>query len=126
MTKIVWEQPSGTPIRIPESAKATLSYMRKQTTELRITVEPVYKQRTEDQNAIFHAKVNEIAKECGANREWIKDQIKELAVSHGYPADVKDGKLIPKSSKDVTIEQMEILIESVFEYAFENGINIRS
>lgn len=126
MIKISWTQPSGELIKIPEELKTKLAIVRGQGQEIRITVEPVYKQRTENQNALFHARINELSKECGANREWLKDEIKMIATDMGYPYEIYDGRKVPKSTKEATVEEMEILIEAIYDYAFDNGINIRS
>ncbi len=124
MIKVTWNQPSDTPLRVPDSKRKILSRVRGQGKEIRITIEPVYKLRTDDQNAIFHAKINMLSRECGGDREWIKEQVKELAIQHGYPYEVVSGKVVPKSSSEVTIEEMEILIDSLYEYAYLNGCYI--
>lgn len=126
MIKVSWKQSSSEKLRIPDELLSSLSRVRGQADFIQVTIEPVYKQRTMDQNALFHAKVNELAKLSGADRGRIKEEIKGVATMRGYPYDVKNGEIIPKPSSEATIEQMEILIDALYEYAEENGHYIRS
>ncbi len=126
MIKVSWKQSSSEKLRVPDELLSSLSRVRGQADFIQVTIEPVYKQRTMDQNALFHAKVNELAKISGADRNFIKEEVKQVAVSRGYPFNVVNGEVIPKPSSEATIEQMEILIDALYEYAEDNGHYIRS
>ena len=124
---------SRDPIRIPESMKSELALYRKQAKRIRVTISPVHQTRTLEQNAIFHAKLNEISAATGVDRESLKHDIKRLAMSMGYPPDITDdgevridddGDLVPLPSSKATIEQMETLIEAIYVWAEQNGIDM--
>ncbi len=121
MLKIEWKQPSGELIRIPDGLKPTLARIRGQTSWIRITIEPVYMERTADQNAFFHAKLGELSELCGGSKNWLKDEVKMFATKRGYPYEVVNGEIVPKSVKQASVEEMEILIDSLYEYATKNG-----
>ena len=125
---------SRDPIRIPESMKAELALYRKQAKRIRVTISPVHQTRTLEQNAIFHAKVNEIAHITGWDRDQVKKDIKTYAMQMGYPpamgadGDVEispEGELVPLPSHKATVEQMELLIEALYSWCFEKGIAIQ-
>lgn len=126
MIKVSWKQSSSEKLRVPDEFLSSLTRVRGQADFIQVTIEPVYKQRTKDQNAFFHAKLNELAKLSGADRDRIKEEVKSVATMRGYPYDVVDGEIIPKPSSEATIEQMEILIDALYEYAEDNGHYIRS
>ena len=117
MLKMEWKQPSGELIRIPDGLKPTLARIRGQTSWIRITIEPVYMERTADQNAFFHAKLGELSAQSGGDKEWLKNEVKKFATKRGYPYDIVDGEVIPRSVKKATVEEMEILIDALYEYA---------
>lgn len=120
MVKISWEQESKGTINVPFALKEELEKLVKQTPSIRVTIEPVYKTRTINQNSLFHSIVGRIAIESGATKAYIKRAIKEYAVYTGGYGVNDDGA--PKSVKDATIEEMECLIECAYSYAFQNGI----
>lgn len=122
MREVRWTQSSMVPLTVPSELKGLLSIVRKEQPELEIVIKPVYPKRTAEQNAMFHAKLGELAAETGANKEWLKEEIKKLACTHGYPFEVIDDESIPISTSRANIEQMEMLIDSLYEYAFEHGI----
>lgn len=124
---------SKSKLMVPADKIPELQRLRSQSDTLRITITPVFKTRTVNQNAIFHAKINEIASIIGEDREVIKEHIKKHAMGFGYPYSTdkdgeprcdKNGELIPKSSALATISEMTILIEALFAWAFDNGIYI--
>lgn len=128
---IIFRQKSTEPLRIPEEHTALLRQMRGQCAYLQITISPVFPERTMPQNAIFHAKINEIAAETGEDRNTIKSIVKDFAMSRGYPyrtdesgnpVTTKDGQLVPKPTSKATIEEMTVLIDALYEWAFENDI----
>lgn len=124
---------SRDPIRVPEDMKEELRKYRRMGKRIHITISPVLQQRTLAQNAIFHAKVNEIAHATGMDRERIKKDIKQYAMQMGYPPAMKDGdvvidesgELLALPSSEATVEQMETLIEAVYSWCFDNGIDIK-
>ena len=121
-------------IRIPENLKPEVAKYRKMGSKLHITISPVLQQRTIAQNAIFHAKVNEIAHMTGMDREDVKKQVKAYAMQMGYPPAIgsdgdvatdEQGELMPLPSSKATVEQMETLIEALYSWCFELGISIK-
>ncbi len=129
---MTFEVRSDGPIVIPEDMLPQLKRYRSQAKTLRVSITPVFKDRTMSQNAFFHAKVNEIARNTGVNREHIKDEIKKFAISMGYPCEeeedgtlkLKDDEPIPISSAKASIESMTILIEALYLWCNENGIQV--
>lgn len=130
---MTYELSSKSKLMVPVELIPELQRLRSQADTLRITITPVFKTRTINQNAIFHAKINEIAFIIGEDREVIKEHIKKHAMGMGYPYSTdkdgeprcdKNGELIPKSSALATISEMTILIEALFAWAFDNGIYI--
>lgn len=132
MTRIEWVQDSSEPMSVPMDLRPLLAEARKQSKRIVVSITPVYARRSLNQNALFHAKVNEIAAMSGVDRDVVKNIIKVFATGRGYPCVVgddglpvfKDGKPLPISTEDATVEEMEALIESTFEWAFENGFYI--
>ena len=122
MKPITWIQDSSDIIR-PTSDDA----MRR----LHVAVVyPIYRGRSYNQNALFHALINDMASQLGQDRSSVKEAVKNFALSRGYPYEYgddgypleKDGMNIPISTKEATVEQMEILIDSAYEFAFENNL----
>ena len=125
---------SRDPIRIPDEMKAEIARYRQMGRKLHITISPVLQQRTAAQNAIFHAKVNEISHATGLGRDEVKREAKAYAMQMGYPPAVGEdgdvevdaqGELVPLPSHKATVEQMEILIEALYSWCFEKGIEIK-
>lgn len=129
MTKVEWVQDSSEPMSVPVDLRPVLDMARGQAKQIRVTIIPVYQRRSLDQNRLFHAKVNEIAALSGVDRNVVKNIIKVFATGRGYPCVVgddglpvfKDGEPLPISTEDATVEEMELLIDSMFEWAFANG-----
>ena len=130
---MTFDIPSKDKLIIPTELIPELKRLRGQSDTLRITITPVFKTRTVNQNAIFHAKINEVASHIGEDREVIKEHVKKFAMGMGYPYSVdkngeprcdKNGELIPKSSALASISEMTILIEALFAWCFDNGIYI--
>lgn len=131
---ITFRQKSTEPLRIPEEHIARLRQMRQQCAYLQITITPVFPERTLPQNAIFHAKINEIAFLTGEDRDTIKSIVKDFAMSRGYPYSMDasgnpittpEGQLIAKPTSKATIEEMTVLIDALYEWAFENDIFLK-
>lgn len=118
-------------ISIPESMLEDVERYLKQAGKIRVVISPVFQPRTLAQNALFHAKINEIAYVTGMDREEIKEEVKEIAMYMGYPCELDEsgypaefnGKLVPKSSADVSVSEFEILIDAVGVWADQNGID---
>lgn len=123
MIKVTWEQSSQGLIKIPVELKEKLEKVRGQSKEIRISIEPVYQTRTTDQNSYFHSKIGLLAYETGAKKEDLKENIKWYAVRYkNYPLVTVNGKKEPLSVSKANVEQMTNLIDSIFEYAFNQGI----
>lgn len=125
---------SRDPIRVPDNLKDELMRYRKMGKRIHVTISPVLQSRTMAQNAIFHAKINEISRATGMDRDEIKKEVKQFAMQMGYPpsagpdGDVEmdeQGELLALPSHKATVEQMEILIEALYSWCFENGIDIK-
>lgn len=120
-------------VQVPERYKEELAAYRKMARSIRVTITPVLKTRTLEQNAIFHAKINELSQATGIDRDSLKAEIKRFAMSMGYPPEMKEdgevvvdegGDLVPLPSSKATVEQMETLIEAVYMWATQNGIDM--
>ena len=122
MTEVRWVQSSRDYLTVPPELKGQLLRVRKEEPEIEIIIRPVYPMKTENQNALFHAKLGELAAESGANKEWLKREIKMYAVNRGYPYDKIDGQIVPYSTTRINVEQMELLIDCLYDFAFEHGI----
>lgn len=125
---------SRDPIRIPEKYREEVRKYRSMGRKIQITISPVLQQRTAAQNAIFHAKVNEISHMTGMDRDEVKKEIKQYAMQMGYPPATgengdfevdEQGELVALPSSKATVEQMEILIEAIYSWCFENGIAVK-
>lgn len=132
---IVFDIGSREKLSVPAAYIDELNKYRKQSGLLRITISPVFEVRTQSQNAYFHAKVNEIARLTGMDRDELKAEIKMIALELGYPyAEDKDGDLIvnemgmplPKPTSQATIEEMKIAIEALYIWCSDKGIDISS
>ena len=125
---------SRDPIRVPENLRNEVAKYRRMGKKIHITISPVLQPRTLAQNAIFHAKINEISHMTGMDREEVKSDIKQYAMQMGYPPEIgsdgdvivnSQGELVALPSHKATVEQMEILIEALYSWCFDNGIEIQ-
>lgn len=131
---IVFEVDSrGDGIHIPPEYRKELERYRNQSRKLRIMIAPVFKKRTLAQNALFHAKLKTIERLTGLGWEEIKNEVKKEAILMGYPykKDIygdpvtdDDGELVPISSADATIEQMNLLMDALDQWCIINDIDI--
>lgn len=121
-------------IRIPQEYKAELEKYRRQAKKIRVIISPVFEQRTNKQNALFHKKLKTIELLTGLPWEEAKEQIKSLAIDMGYPYVLDDdgspkldgnGNMIPISSSDASISEMKILFTALDEWCFRNQVNIQ-
>lgn len=95
-----------------------------------VRIEPYCLPRTKKQNGTYQVMVRRLSEQSGYPTPLIKEMAKQIAVGHGYPVErddegepvLKYGSLVPKSTKDVTIGQMKILIEALHELALKYDI----
>lgn len=131
MKPISWVQKSGD-IQPTTDALRMISVARHQVERFKVVVYPIYKTRTIEQNSLFHALINQMSAQTGIDRYVMKGLVKDFAISRGYPYEIDDsglpkscdGHLVPISTKDATVEQMETLIESAYEFAFERNLEL--
>lgn len=123
--------PSSTELNVPEDMRAELERMRSQSSRLRISIEPAFKDRTMSQNSYFHSKINQIAKGTGMPRDSVKRIVKGYAMGMGYPMERdkegriqfdQDGEPKPLSTARASIQEMTILIDALYAWASENDI----
>ena len=130
---IVFDVDSRDRITVPAAYVEELKKYRKQARFIRVAIAPVFEVRTQQQNAFFHAKINEIARATGIDRDELKQEIKMLAMELGYPPatdSVGDlvvddsGMLIAKPTSSATIEEMKIAIEALYIWCNDKGVDI--
>ena len=117
---------------VPEELVETLALYRRQSRKLRVTISPVFEERTKSQNAIFHASLRRLARLTGASLDHLKDEVKKLAVEMGYPVEMgpngelvtdANGELIPLPSHKASISDMKILIDALDQFCFDHDID---
>lgn len=131
MKPISWVQKSGD-IQPTTDALRMISVARHQVERFKVVVYPIYKTRTIEQNSLFHALINQMSAQTGIDRDIMKGLVKDFAISRGYPYELDEdglpksekGRLVPISTKDATVEQMETLIEATYEFAFDKGFDL--
>lgn len=133
---IVFDVNSRDKIEIPTAYKEELKKYRTQARFIRVAIAPVFEVRTQQQNAFFHAKLNEIARMTGYDRDELKQEVKMLAMELGYPpatdavgdlvVEEDSGMLIPKPTSQATIEEMKIAIEALYIWCSDKGLDISS
>ena len=130
---IVFDVDSRDKITVPAAYVEELKKYRKQARFIRVAIAPVFEVRTQQQNAYFHAKINEISRATGIDRDELKQEIKMLAMELGYPPatdSVGDlvvddsGMIIPKPTSSATIEEMKIAIEALYIWCNDKGVDI--
>lgn len=120
------------PWRIPEEFRPEVNKYLRQAGSVRVVIAPAFKRRSKEQNAIFHAKINEISRLTGMDKERVKKEVKEVAVSFGYPPELddegkplfKDGYIIPLSTAKASIGDFTILINAVDAWCDEHGLEL--
>ena len=131
MKNITWVQKSGELSPTPDAVRL-MKIASRQVDSFKVMVFPIYKTRTTSQNSLFHALINQMAAQTGVDRDVMKELVKDFAISRGYPYEIderglpltKDGRLVPVSTKDATVEQMETLIESAYEFALDKNLEL--
>lgn len=130
---IVFDVDSRDRITVPAAYVEELKKYRKQARFIRVAIAPVFEVRTQQQNAYFHAKINEISRATGVDRDELKQEIKMLAMELGYPPatdSVGDlvvddsGMIIAKPTSQATIEEMKIAIEALYIWCNDKGVDI--
>lgn len=130
---IVFDVDSSEKITIPAAYIEELKKYRRQARFIRVAISPVFEVRTQQQNAYFHAKINEIARMTGYDRDELKREVKMLAMELGYPPATDavgdlvvddSGMAMPKPTSLATIEEMKIAIEALYIWCSDKGIEI--
>jgi len=97
-----------------------------------VTVSPYCMTRTKKQNGYYQQLVRRISAQTGIQTDLLKRMAKEKAIGYGYPVErdedgepiMRYGSLVPKSTKDVSINQLKILIRVLREIALEHDVII--
>lgn len=118
---------------IPSDKRLLFQTMKQQSDWLEVEVRPVYQRRSLSQNNLYQTLVKELCICLGERYpEHMKELIKQKAVYMGYPCEKDEHGLdmfvgdmpVPKSSRDVSVEEFEILIEACYMVAEENDIHL--
>lgn len=129
-TKLTFEV-NGPEFRLPADIRRIIDSMG--TRRYSVTVVPLYGNRTRLQNAYFHMIIGRISAFSGADKEYIKEAVKDLAVTMGYPPATDDdgkplltpsGEFIPKPSHEANRREMGLLIDAALYFASEQGCEI--
>ena len=122
---------NGPEFRLPSDIRRILEVAGAR--RYKVTMTPIYGERTQRQNAYFHMIIGRIAAASGATPDMIKETIKELAVTMGYPPAMDEhgrplvtakGEFIPMPSHQANSREMGILIETALYFAAESGLEI--
>lgn len=105
-------------------------YINRYPNGVTVTVEPYCLTRTKPQNGKYQVLVRRLSEQSGMPTDEVKMKAKMIAVGHGYPVErdeegepiMRYGSIIPKSTKDITIGQMEILIEALYQLGLKHNI----
>ena len=94
--------------------------------QLAVTIEKPYPTRSSEQNKFFWGIVQEISKASGADFDDIENEIKERALTRGYPYTLNtvNGKPKAESMTKVNTLQMGYLIDEAVQFAAEQGVVI--
>lgn len=122
----------GKLLEVPAELRDEIVKYIRQAGKVRVVIAPAFQTRTKSQNAIFHAKINELSTLTGMDRDVIKDEVKEVALSMGYPPEldetgcpkVENGMVVPLSSAKATIEQFALLINAIDLWCEERDISL--
>ena len=77
--------------------------------------------------------IQQLSIETGFNFSDMKKYMKELAVSRGYPMELNDNgdpmmdpwdNPVGKSESDISVEEAKLLIDTIHQFAAENGIRL--
>ena len=118
---------SGIFIPYPSIAiKEQIEEVAKDFEQLAITIEKPYPTRSGEQNKFFWGIVQEISKASGADFDDIENEIKERALTRGYPYTLNtiNGRPKAESMTKVNTVQMGYLIDEAIQFAAEQGIII--
>lgn len=99
---------------------------------IKVTLAVPCRSRTLSQNGKVHAMIQELAEFTGDELDYLKYELKVSAIRRGYPVKTdsngdpliskRDGRPIPKSTTEVTTEEMSYLIEEIRQQAAEMGV----
>ena len=90
-----------------------------------LTIEPLKRPRTTPQNAKFHAMIDELACHTGHSPAEIKDFVK---TEFGHYKTIKIGEDfadVTISTADYTVEQMQAMIERLYQLGADCGCEFR-
>jgi len=79
------------------------------------------------QNSCIHGWCDEVAEQLALPQEQVYDAIKRMAVgSRGYPTycNALDGMETPMPQRYASVEQAQMLIETIKEFADSNGLSL--
>jgi hypothetical protein len=94
----------------------------------RIEFRKYYRRRTtgpQSQNHWINGSIQTICRETGNSFTAVKERMKELALSRGYPFEtLPDGSIQPKSETQITTVEASCLIDTIQQFCAEYGIPI--
>lgn len=120
----------GPELTVPEDIRRMLAMAG--TKRYRVSVTPLYGQRTKRQNAYFHLLIGRISAVAGCSASCTKDAVKQYALTIGYPPALDengreiltgDGEFTPKPTHLADSREMGILIDAAMYYAADYGID---
>lgn len=97
-----------------------------------VTVEPYCSPRTAKQNGTYQLWVKRIHSQTGIPTDQLKKMAKEMAVGYGYPVErdedgepiLQYGSVVPKSTRDVAVEDMVVLLRCLEKIAIKHDVVI--
>lgn len=122
----------GMEIHVPEELGGWMDDIKRQGADIKVSVSKAERDRTKEQNALFHVLVKRLAAQAGTDVDWMKDYVKREAVSMGYPVWVEDnrvrcdayGRALPKPSSEASVQDLMVLVECCWKVANDNGFDI--
>lgn len=92
---------------------------------MKVELSKPYKSRSNEQNKMFWAMVQQIASETGNDLEDIEQALKERACKRGFPYRINkiSGRIRPYSMTECDTVQMGYLIDETIQLCAELGIN---
>lgn len=117
-------EPSMT-IRLPDAFDEFIRKAKADGQKLDITVDIHREKRSLEQNAYYHVLLRRLSYASGGTEEELDEMVKQKAVTMGYPFVYgENGKMEPKPSRSVNVNQMMILIEACIALGLDNGIEL--
>ncbi len=91
----------------------------------KLRISKPFKPRTtgkHSQNHHINGHIQQLCVQTGMDFDTLKYYLKRLAISRNYPFDTTpDGDIVPWSERRISTEQAAILIETIHQFAAENG-----